>query len=207
MTTAEDAHNIADMKYSMFPRSENRREIQGQTLQHSKLINLLEVEQICICVSSKSTTRSRTRWRGFHQREYPQPENLERIRPCQLKMVRIRRTRLLRTRTTESSSRNPVEQGCKYSQLHTNAFHDHDHEHDCHDTSRLQPTRQWVGALSHSHPGLFCTPWVPARHPRYTGPVRGKAVGGPTTRHDTRQTHNKTHLETTCFHNQVLTDT
>ena len=30
-----------------------RSEIQGQTRQHSKLINLLEVEQICICVNKQ----------------------------------------------------------------------------------------------------------------------------------------------------------
>ena len=43
MTTVEDAHNTADDGET---RSENRRDIQGQTRQHSKLINLLEVEQI-----------------------------------------------------------------------------------------------------------------------------------------------------------------
>ena len=45
-----------------------------------KLINLLEVEQIYICINkmdydladSKSTARSRTRWKGFHRREHPQ---------------------------------------------------------------------------------------------------------------------------------------
>ena len=44
-----------------------------------KLINLLEVEWMCICenkmdydlADSKSTTRARTRWRGFHRREAP----------------------------------------------------------------------------------------------------------------------------------------
>ena len=43
--------NIADMMYSMFLRREYRREIQGQTRQHSKLINLLEAEQIYSCVN------------------------------------------------------------------------------------------------------------------------------------------------------------
>ena len=51
LTTVEDARNIADIVYSMFPHSENRREIPGQTRQHSKLINLLEVEQIYSCVN------------------------------------------------------------------------------------------------------------------------------------------------------------
>ena len=65
-----------------------------------------------------------------------------------------------------------------YSQLHTNAFHNHDHEHDCHTTSRLQPTRQWVGALPQSHPGLCGTPVSPGKDTRGTrGPARGKAVG------------------------------
>ena len=77
MTTIEDAHNIADMKYSMLPRNENCSEIQGQTRQRSKLIILLEVEQICSCVSKigrdiagskKSATRSRTRWRACQSR-------------------------------------------------------------------------------------------------------------------------------------------
>ena len=48
MTTAEDAHNTAD---DGEPRNENHREIQGQTQQHSKLINFLEVEQIYSCVN------------------------------------------------------------------------------------------------------------------------------------------------------------
>ena len=68
MTTIEDADNIADMKYSMFPRSENYSEIQGPSV-----INLLEVEQIHSCVNKidrdtagtkKSATRSRTRWKA-----------------------------------------------------------------------------------------------------------------------------------------------
>ena len=50
MTTVEDAHNIADMKNSMFPDVKNCSEIQGQTRQQSKLISLLEVEQNCIFV-------------------------------------------------------------------------------------------------------------------------------------------------------------
>ena len=41
LKTLEKAQNTADTKYS---------EVQGQTRQHPKLINLLEVEQICICV-------------------------------------------------------------------------------------------------------------------------------------------------------------
>ena len=71
----------------------------------------------------------------------------------------------------------------KYSQLH----HDHDHaqEHDYLTTSRLQQPRQWVGVLSKSHPGLCGTPVGPCKDTHGTlGPVRGKAVGGPTTSHD-----------------------
>ena len=45
--TVEDAHNTADDGET---RSENCSEVQGQTRQHSKLINLLEVEQIHSCV-------------------------------------------------------------------------------------------------------------------------------------------------------------
>ena len=49
-----------------------------------KLINLLDVEQICICVikmdydlaDSKNKTRSRTRWRGFHRREHPKTSEI-----------------------------------------------------------------------------------------------------------------------------------
>ena len=51
MTAVEGAHNIADMKYSMFPVVQVRRKIQGQTRQHSKLINLLEMKQIYSCVN------------------------------------------------------------------------------------------------------------------------------------------------------------
>ena len=50
MTTAEDARNTADDGET---RNENHREIQGQTRQHSKLINLLEVEQIYSCVKKR----------------------------------------------------------------------------------------------------------------------------------------------------------
>ena len=46
----------------------------------------------------------------------------------------------------------------------------HEHEHDDHITSRLQPSQQWVGALSQSHPGLCGTPARPRQgYPRYTG--------------------------------------
>ena len=186
MTTAEDAHNIADMKYSMFPRSENRREIQGQTLQHSKLINLLEVEQICICVSSKSTTRSRTRWRGFHQREYPQPENLERIRPCQLKMVRIRRTRLLRTRTTESSSRNQSSRGVSILSCTRTRF-----------TTTTTNTTVTIHQDSNQHDNglaLCHTVILDSLHP--VGPGKTPTVHGARTREGRGWPDNKTRHET-----------
>ena len=58
-------------------------------------------------------------------------------------------------------------------------FHDHDHEHDHHTTIRLQPTRKgWRFVVT--------SPWMRLHprgfrqgHPRYTGPLRRKAVGGP----------------------------
>ena len=57
--------------------------------------------------------------------------------------------------------------------------------------SRLQHT-QWVGALSQSHPGLCGTP-VGAKQGGTLGPLRWKAVGGPTTSHDTcAQQYHKT---------------
>ena len=72
---------------------------------------------------------------------------------------------------------------CKYSQLHRNAFHDDDH--DCHTTSRLQPTRQRVGALPQSHPGPCGSRHG---HPRYRGgPYAGRLWEALDQHHDDRQ--------------------
>ena len=86
---------------------------------------------------------------------------------------------------------------CKYCQLDMNASHDHDDENDCHTTSRFQPTRQRVGALPQSHPGLCGTPVGPGMVTHGTGrAVHWKAVGGaqPAPRRPT-----KTRLSQTCF--------
>ena len=77
----------------------------------------------------------------------------------------------------------------------------HEHEHDDHITSRLHQPQQWVRALSQSHLGLCGTPVGPGKDTHGTlGPVRGKAVGGPTnaSRDTTAQDH-KTGLESIVF--------
>ena len=86
--------------------------------------------------------------------------------------------------TTESSAL-PVEQGCKFSQLHMSVKHDHEHErtgtHDV--TTPTTPTtaQRIVGALPQSHPGLCGTPVGPSKgHPRYTR-ARKEGRGWPDT--------------------------
>ena len=91
-------------------------------------------------------------------------------------------------------------QRCKFCQLHTNAFHDY--EHDGHTTSRLPQTRQWVGALPQSHPALCGTPGKDTHGTRE--PVRGKAVGGPQpARRPTNDHTTKTGLSQTSFQPQA----
>ena len=146
LTRIEDAHNIVDMKYSMFPRSENCSEIQGQTRQHSKLINLLEVEQIYSCAnkidrdtsgSKKSATRSRTRWRACRSR------------------ISSKRTPTTRRNVGE----HLVIRGDHWEWLRLRAR--------CSASSR--------GALLQSHPGLCVFSWVPARTPMVHGsPYAGR---------------------------------
>ena len=146
LTRIEDAHNIVDMKYSMFPRSENCSEIQGPTRQHSKLINLLEVEQIYSCAnkidrdtsgSKKSATRSRTRWRACRSR------------------ISSKRTPTTRRNVGE----HLVIRGDHWEWLRLRAR--------CSASSR--------GALLQSHPGLCVFSWVPARTPMVHGsPYAGR---------------------------------
>ena len=74
-----------------------------------------------------------------------------------------------------------IDMVCKYSQLHN--------EREIRARTRTRqphtittPTR--VGALSQSHPGLCGTPVGPGKDTHGTrGPVREKAVGGPSTSH------------------------
>ena len=70
-------------------------------------------------MSSKSTTRSRTRWRGFIEENTCNQQILEQIRPCQLEMVGMERTRGLRMSTTESPSSASSGAGvCVFSVAH-----------------------------------------------------------------------------------------
>ena len=87
MTTVEDARNIADMKYSMFPVVRHGSEIHEQTRLHSKLINLLEVEQIYSCANKMDcdTAGSKKSATRISFEKTPQSvETLERTRPYQL---------------------------------------------------------------------------------------------------------------------------
>ena len=69
---------------------------------------------------------------------------------------------------------------CKYSQLHLHVKHDHEH-HD-------QQPRQWVGALSQSHPGPCGTPVGPGKDT--LGPYAGRPWVARQ-QDDFRRTHNK----------------
>ena len=76
---------------------------------------------------------------------------------------------------------------CKYCQLHRNAFHDDVHEHDCHTKTRLQPTRQRVGALLQSHP-VWHHLGSRHGHPRYRGgPYAERPWVAHNQHHDDRQ--------------------
>ena len=84
--------------------------------------------------------------------------------------------------TTESMNSASSRAGVLvFSVAHKRVSHDHEHEHehDHHTTSRLQPTRQRVGSLPRSHPGLWGTPVGPGRTPTVHRCPKGKAVGGP----------------------------
>ena len=69
---------------------------------------------------------------------------------------------------------------------------EHGHGHDYHTSSRLQPTRQWVGALSQSHLGLWQTGGSRQGHPRYTSASTEEGRGWP----DKRAPRNKTRTTT-----------
>ena len=76
-----------------------------------------------------------------------------------------------------------------FSVAHERVSHDHqhEHEHDHHTTTRIQPTRKGL-ALCHITLDVAAPPVGPGKDTQGTRrPLRGKAVGGPTTSHDTRR--------------------
>ena len=80
----------------------------------------------------------------------------------------------------------PVEQGCKYSQVHMSVMYEH--ERKARTTSRLQPTHKGWRFATESPWTLWHSGGPRQGHPLNTGAQTGKAVGGPTTSHDTRRT-------------------
>ena len=98
----------------------------------------------------------------------------------------------------------PVEQVCRYSQLHLNVKHDHDHEHDCHTTLRHQPTHDGLALCHRVILDSVTPPWVSERTPTvHGGPHAGRpwVARQQVTTYDTTSKGNttKTGLSQTCF--------